>query len=145
MGDLDDRAGTLIATRKNSRNSRSSPVSPTPRTSQISLRRLADRPGVAAGISGRSPLVARRFALAAAIAASLLAVSGASGADAQTPKRGGTLVIRVLGPQPACLNVLAESCIPQGLLSWIDEVLQKPYEVVPTTRTRNASSRGSTT
>ncbi len=38
----------------------------------------------------RGELVAR--ALAAAIAVSLLAVSGAGGADAQTPKRGGTVV-----------------------------------------------------
>ncbi len=51
-----------------------------------------------------------QLALAAAIAVSLLAVSGAGGADAQTPKRGGTLVFRVLGPEPACLNVLLTSC-----------------------------------
>ena len=54
----------------------------------------------------RGELVARAVALAAAVAVSLLAVSGAGGAGAQTPKRGGTLVIRVLGPEPACLNVL---------------------------------------
>ena len=90
-------------------------------------------------------LMIRPTALLAAIAASLLAVSGASGADAQTPKRGGTLVFRLPGPEPACLNVLAESCIQWGLLSWIDKVLQKPSRSVPTTRTRNASSRGSTT
>ena len=40
----------------------------------------------------RGELVARGVALAAAIAVSLLAVSGAGGAPAQTPKRGGTLV-----------------------------------------------------
>ena len=38
------------------------------------------------------------LALAAAVAVSLLAVSGAGGSGAQTPKRGGTVVIRVLGP-----------------------------------------------
>ena len=41
----------------------------------------------------RGELVARGVALAAALAVSLLAVSGAGGAPAQTPKRGGTLVI----------------------------------------------------
>ena len=76
--------------------------------------------------------MARGRALAAAVAVSLLAVSGAGGAPTQqTPKRGGTLVIRIDAPEPACLNVLADRCIPVGLLPWIDEVLQKPYEVGP--------------
>ena len=39
-------------------------------------------------------------ALAAAIAVSLLAVSGAGGAPAQTPKRGGTVVVSA-GQEPA--------------------------------------------
>ena len=39
-------------------------------------------------------LVARPLALAAALAVSLLAVSGAGGARAQTPKRGGTIIVR---------------------------------------------------
>ncbi len=41
----------------------------------------------------RGELVARPLALVAAVAVSLLAVSGAGGAGAQTPKRGGTVVI----------------------------------------------------
>ncbi|HLG08306.1 MAG TPA: ABC transporter substrate-binding protein [Gaiellaceae bacterium] len=43
-------------------------------------------------------------ALAAAIAVSLLAVSGAGGAGTQTPKRGGTIVIGAYG-QPPCLSL----------------------------------------
>jgi ABC-type transport system substrate-binding protein len=46
----------------------------------------------------------RSIALTAAIAASLLAVSGAGGAEAQTPKPGGTVV--VAGVDPGCLNVV---------------------------------------
>jgi peptide/nickel transport system substrate-binding protein len=74
--------------------------------------------------------VARPLALAAAIAVSLLAVSGAGGAGAQTPKRGGTLVFRLLGPEPACLNVLLTSC-GLGGPDWVEKVLQKPFEVGP--------------
>jgi len=48
-------------------------------------------------------------ALAAAIAVSLLAVSGAGGAGAQTPKRGG--VLDVVGAiEPPCLSVLVSPC-----------------------------------
>ena len=55
----------------------------------------------------RGGLVAR--ALAAAIAVSLLAVSGAGGAGAQTPKRGG--VLDVVGAiEPPCLSVLVSPC-----------------------------------
>ena len=36
-----------------------------------------------------------------------------------------------LAHEPACLNVLAKSCILAGLFPWIDEVLQKPFEVGP--------------
>ena len=75
--------------------------------------------------------MARGVALAAAIVVSLLAVSGAGGADAQTPKRGGTLVIRVLGPEPACLNVLPMSCNQGGQAYWSEKVLQKPFDVGP--------------
>jgi peptide/nickel transport system substrate-binding protein len=53
--------------------------------------------------------VARGAALAAAIAVALLAVSGAGGAGAQTPKRGGTLEI-VVAFEPPCLNFLLEKC-----------------------------------
>jgi ABC-type transport system substrate-binding protein len=53
--------------------------------------------------------VARPLALAAALAVALLAVSGAGGAPAQTPKRGGTLVVGTLR-EPACLNAFLERC-----------------------------------
>ena len=73
----------------------------------------------------------RLTTLAAALAVSLLAVSGASGSEAQqTPKRGGTLVYRLFGPDPPCLNVLLTSCDPSGM-SWVEKVLQKPFEVGP--------------
>jgi peptide/nickel transport system substrate-binding protein len=53
--------------------------------------------------------VARPLALLAAIAIALLAVSGAGGAGAQTPKRGGTVVVAYSG-EPACLNPLLRAC-----------------------------------
>jgi ABC-type transport system substrate-binding protein len=53
--------------------------------------------------------VIRPTALLAAIAFSLLAVSGAGGAQAQTPKRGGTVVV-ASSPEPACLNPLLRAC-----------------------------------
>jgi len=56
-------------------------------------------------------------ALAAAIVASLLAVSGAGGAGAQTPKRGGTVVIPMstnLGFSPPCLNPYVPACRMPG-------------------------------
>jgi peptide/nickel transport system substrate-binding protein len=53
--------------------------------------------------------VARAAALAAALGVALLAVSGAGGADAQTPKRGGTVVVGTL-PEPGCINAYLERC-----------------------------------
>ncbi len=50
--------------------------------------------------------MARGVALAAAIAVALLAVSGAGGSGAQTPKRGGTVVVGPFG-EPPCLNPVA--------------------------------------
>ena len=70
--------------------------------------------------------MARGAALAAAIVVSLLAVSGAGGADVQTPKRGGTVVV---GPvqEPTCLNPLVVAC--EGLTTfWVLE--QGPRNVV---------------
>jgi peptide/nickel transport system substrate-binding protein len=67
--------------------------------------------------------VARPLALAAAIVVSLLAVSGAGGADAQTPKRGGTVVFGTQGAagglrDPPCLNVFLEKrCITPGVVT----------------------------
>ena len=53
----------------------------------------------------------RPTALLAAVALSLLAVSGAGGAGAQTPKRGGTLVIAAAPHlEPACLNPFVTAC-----------------------------------
>ena len=49
------------------------------------------------------------LALAGAVAVALLAVSGAGGADAQTPKRGGTLVMGTLR-EPGCLNAYLFRC-----------------------------------
>ena len=67
---------------------------------------------------------------AAAIAVSLLAVSGAGGADVQTPKRGGTVVVGTpAGAEPACLNFLIESCRVAPRL--VRLVLAGAFEVGP--------------
>ena len=81
----------------------------------------------------RGELVARRLALTAAIAVSLLAVSGASGAGAQTPKRGGTVVVASTPTEPACLNPLNLDCIPGTsqitALRIVNRVLEAPFDV----------------
>ena len=76
----------------------------------------------------RGELVAR--ALAAATVVSLLAVSGASGAGEQTPKRGGTLVFRMIGAEPPCLNVLDARC-GRSLALIAEKVLEKPFVIGP--------------
>jgi len=53
--------------------------------------------------------VARALAAAAAIVVSLLAVSGAGGSGAQTPKRGGTVVVGTLR-EPGCINAYLPRC-----------------------------------
>jgi peptide/nickel transport system substrate-binding protein len=74
-------------------------------------------------------------ALAAAIAVALLAVSGAGGADAQAPKRGGTLVFAQPTPEPACLSPFSGRCTPGT--SWISGariynlVFERPFDVGP--------------
>jgi peptide/nickel transport system substrate-binding protein len=75
----------------------------------------------------------RPIAVAATIAVALLAVSGARGAATQqTPKRGGTLAFRMIGPEPACLNVLLTSCSRYiGGPGWVEKVLQKPFAIGP--------------
>jgi peptide/nickel transport system substrate-binding protein len=77
--------------------------------------------------------VARGVALAAAIAVSLLAVSGTGGADAQTPKRGGTVVIQGrfggIG-EPACLNPY-RSCGGFEAVDHVQEVLEGAFERGP--------------
>ena len=50
------------------------------------------------------------LALAAVVVSGAIAVAPAAGVPEQTPKRGGALVIRVVGGEPACLNVLPMSC-----------------------------------
>jgi peptide/nickel transport system substrate-binding protein len=79
----------------------------------------------------RGELVAR--ALALAIVVSLLAVSGAGGSDAQTPKSGGTVVV---GPvaEPNCLNPLTVSTCGAAILTffWIlEKVLTPTFAVAP--------------
>ena len=77
----------------------------------------------------------RPIALTTAIAVSLLAVSGAGGAGAQTPKRGGTLVYAQLTPEPACLTPFHGRCAPGT--SWIlldrihNLVLERAFDFGP--------------
>ena len=74
----------------------------------------------------------RPFALAAAIAVSLLAVSGAGGAAEQAPKRGGTLVFAQPLPEPACLNLLLPQCLGTGGVQLITVwrlVLEAPFDL----------------
>ena len=95
----------------------------------------------------REESVVRRplLVLAGAVIGVVAAAAPAAGVPAQTPKRGGTLVIRVLGPEPACLNVLPMSCNEGGLASGPTRFCRCRSRSVPTSRTRKASSRGSTT
>jgi peptide/nickel transport system substrate-binding protein len=77
----------------------------------------------------RGGLVARPLALAAALAAALLAVSGAGGAPAQTPKRGGTVVVGMNSlAEPPCLG-WAAVCL--GRWQWRDKVLALPFRTGP--------------
>ena len=77
--------------------------------------------------------MARGVAILAAIAVSLLAVSGAGGAGAQTPKRGGTVVVASTPTEPACLNPLNLDCIPGTsqitALRIVNRVLEAPFDV----------------
>ena len=79
--------------------------------------------------------MARGVALAAAIAVSLLAVVGAGGAPAQTPKRGGTVVVASTPPEPACLGPFDERCAPGSaafnLVRIYGSVLEAPFRVTP--------------
>ena len=88
--------------------------------------------------------MARPLALAAAIAVSLLAVSGAGGAGAQTPKRGGTVVVAMnslaeppcLGWDPICLG---------GRWQWRNKVLALPFRRGPYGRMNDLVARYSLT
>ena len=78
--------------------------------------------------------MARARALAAALAASLLAVSVAGGSGAQTPKRGGTAVVGSPVAEPPCLNLLLPTCSGPGGVGttvFADEVLASPFEIGP--------------
>jgi peptide/nickel transport system substrate-binding protein len=70
------------------------------------------------------------MALLAAIAVALLAVSGAGGAGAQTPKRGGTVIVAGSQAEPACLNSF-RSCGPFRPQQYLDEVLEGAFEIGP--------------
>ena len=88
--------------------------------------------------------MARPMALTAAIVVSLLAVSGAGGARAQEPQRGGTVRFGVLA-EPACLNVLLDRCYgvgASGLFVLAEKILEPPFYVGPdfTWRPRLVSS-----
>ena len=67
-------------------------------------------------------------ALAAAIAVSLLAVSGAGGAGVQTPKRGGTVVFGNLA-EPPCLNVILAACNSEATRYIAELILQPAFDV----------------
>ncbi len=67
-------------------------------------------------------------ALAAALAVSLLAVSGAGGSGAQAPRRGGTLEL-IYGVEPPCLNLVVDPC--QGLILPVLDVLEGAYKTGP--------------
>jgi len=75
----------------------------------------------------------RSLALAAAIAVSLLAVSGADGTNAQTPRTGGTLRFGDVAEEPVCLNVLVGRCYGTGpMLAFLAEkVLERPFMAAP--------------
>jgi peptide/nickel transport system substrate-binding protein len=70
------------------------------------------------------------MALTAAIVVSLFAVSGAAGEAQQTPKRGGTLTVRLLANEPPCLNVLLTICGP-FVHDFSEKVLERPFGVGP--------------
>jgi peptide/nickel transport system substrate-binding protein len=74
----------------------------------------------------RRELVAR--ALTAAVVALLVAVAGVGGAGAQTPKRGGTVVIA--GPVPTCLDPLWPCTA--GFAEWgLNQVIEGAFEIGP--------------
>jgi peptide/nickel transport system substrate-binding protein len=76
--------------------------------------------------------VARGLAVLAALAVSLLAVSGAGGADAQTPRAGGTVRFGELS-EPPCLNPLLARCLGPGgfpTLAFLAEKVLEPEFVV---------------
>jgi peptide/nickel transport system substrate-binding protein len=74
--------------------------------------------------------VARAGALAAALAVSLLTVSGAGGSATQTPKRGGTIVMLRPGTtEPPCLNPFVCRVSPVDPI--LTQVLEGAFEIGP--------------
>ena len=87
--------------------------------------------------------MARALALSVVIAVALLAVSGAGGADAQTPRVGRTVVFGGNFAEPPCLNVLVAACADSEATRYITEmILQPAFDVGPkyTFRPRLVSS-----
>ena len=75
--------------------------------------------------------MARGVALAAALAVSLLAVSGAGGGESQrTPRFGGTVFFGNLS-EPPCLNVLLAACNSEAARYIAGLVLQPAFDVSP--------------
>ena len=84
-------------------------------------------------------------ALTAALAAALLvAVPGAAGAPgAETPRRGGTLVLAGTALEPACLNAFFERCQAGNLSVMVmGMVLPGAFRVGPDLTLRPHLSRG---
>ena len=78
--------------------------------------------------------MARPLALASAIVVSLLAVSGAGGSPAQTPRSGGTASFASPVAEPPCLNLLLAVCFGPGIAGttvFAEEVLASAFEVGP--------------
>jgi peptide/nickel transport system substrate-binding protein len=84
--------------------------------------------------------VIRPTALLAAIAVSLLAVSGAGGAPAQTPKRGGTVVVAASN-EPPCLNWLTTCAASFGVGAALEDVLEGAFDHGPLHLTPDLVSR----
>ena len=79
-------------------------------------------------------------ALAAAIAVSLLAVSGAGGSGVQTPKRGGTVVFGPVG-EPPCLNPLVGRAATFPLALSPRRSSRRRSPLLPTSPGSHSSSR----
>jgi peptide/nickel transport system substrate-binding protein len=82
----------------------------------------------------------RPTALLAAIAVGLLAISGAGGAGAQTPKRGGTVVLGV-GREEPCVNPVEARC---GVPRYLEKVLEPAFASAPDATLRPQLVSGAT-
>jgi peptide/nickel transport system substrate-binding protein len=76
--------------------------------------------------------VARGVALAASLAVSLVAVTGAGGADVQTPKRGGTVVVsRPAITEPPCLNPFCVDVADPAFTQVLEGAFEIGSDLVP--------------